>query len=101
MDINKDINKEAKKEEMGYITIPVVTYMLEKEMVERRESRLYKIIISLIVALFLTAILVTGGFLLYMNQYDFETDSYEVTQDVDSGEYGFSEISDGVHISKN
>lgn len=96
-----DINKETKKEEMGYITIPVVTYMLEKEMVERRESRLHKIIISLIVALFLTAILVTGGFLLYTNQYDFETDSYEVTQDVDSGEYGISEISDGVHISKN
>lgn len=96
-----DINKDQNKEEMGYITIPVVTYMLEKEMVERRESRLHKIIVGLIAALFLTAILITGGFLLYMNQYDFETDSYEVTQDVDSGEYGTSEISDGVHISKN
>lgn len=96
-----DINKETKKEEMGYITIPVVTYMLEKEMVERRESRLHKIIVSLIVALFLVTVLITGGFLLYMNQYDFQSDSYEVVQDVESGEYGTSEINDGVRISKN
>lgn len=96
-----DINKETKKEEIGYITIPVVTYMLEKEMVERRESRLHKIIVSLIVALFLVTVLITGGFLLYMNQYDFQSDSYEVVQDAESGEYGTSEISDGVRISKN
>ena len=96
-----DINKETKKEEMGYITISVVTYMLEKEMVERRESRLHKIIVSLIIALFLVTVLITGGFLLYMNQYDFQSDSYKVVQDAESGEYGTSEINDGVRISKN
>lgn len=95
-----DINKETKKEEMGYITIPVVTYMLEKEMVERRESRLHKIIISLIVALFLTAILVTGGFLLYMNQYDFSDTNTSISQTTESGENGTSTISDGIRYNE-
>lgn len=93
-----DANKETKKEEMGYITIPVVTYMLEKEMVERRESRLHKIIISLIVALFLTAILVTGGFLLYLNQYEFTSSTInEFTQTTDSDNSGDANIYDGIH----
>lgn len=93
-----DINKETKKEEIGYITIPVVTYMLEKEMVERRESRLHKIIVSLIVALFLVTVLITGGFLLYMNQYDFTSSTInEYTQTTDSDNNGTANIYDGIH----
>ena len=92
---------EENCKELNYVQIPIVTYMLEKEMTERKESRLHKIICALVTALFLTAVLVPAGFLLYMNQYEYETDTYEITQDVDSGENGESEISDGVHISKN
>lgn len=95
-----DINKETKKEEMGYITIPVVTYMLEKEMVERRESRLHKIIVSLIVALFLVTVLITGGFLLYMNQYDFSDTATSISQTTESGENGTSTISDGIRYNE-
>lgn len=95
-----DINKDQNKEEMGYITIPVVTYMLEKEMVERRESRLHKIIVGLIAALFLTAILITGGFLLYMNQYDFTDTTTSISQTTESGENGTSTISDGIRYNE-
>ena len=95
-----DINKETKKEEMGYITIPVVTYMLEKEMVERRESRLHKIIVSLIVALFLVTVLITGGFLLYMNQYDFSDTATSISQTTESVENGTSTISDGIRYNE-
>lgn len=93
-----DINKDQNKEEMGYITIPVVTYMLEKEMVERRESRLHKIIVGLIAALFLTAILIIGGFLLYLNQYEFTSSTInEFTQTTDSDNSGDANIYDGIH----
>lgn len=95
-----DINKDQNKEEMGYITIPVVTYMLEKEMVERRESRLHKIIVGLIAALFLTAILIIGGFLLYMNQYDFSDTNTSISQTTESGENGTSTISDGIRYNE-
>lgn len=95
-----ETKKEQIKEEIGYITIPVVTYMLEKEMVERREKRLHKIIIGLIVALFMTAILITGGFLLYMNQYEFTDTTTTISQTTESGENGISTISDGISYNE-
>lgn len=89
----KDTVEETCKD-LNYIQIPVVTYMLEKEMTEKKESRLHKIICALVVALFLTAVLIPAGFLLYMNQYDWSDVSY--TQEIETGDDGTAEIHDGI-----
>lgn len=85
---------EENCKELNYVQIPVVTYMLEKEMTERKESRLHKIICALVTALFLTAVLVPAGFLLYMNQYEWSDVSY--TQEIETGDEGTAEIYDGI-----
>lgn len=51
------------------LTVPYIVYEGAMTRAERRERRLVKALITAIVA----AVLIAVGFLLYLNQYDFES----------------------------
>lgn len=87
---------EKKRKELGeseYMYMPVSAYMFEMEARERKERRLYNIIIALVAAI----IVVVGIFLLYLNQFDYA--SIEYAQDVDGSYDGYATIQDGFSVN--
>ena len=59
------------------LMVPYIVYEGAMARAERKEKRLVTALIVAIVA----AALITAGFLLYLNQYDFVGYDYEITQD--------------------
>lgn len=87
---------EQKKKELGeseYMYMPVSAYMFEMEAHERKERRLYNMILALIV----TIIMVVAGFLWYLNQFDFASTEY--SQDVNGSYDGYATIQDGFNVN--
>ena len=87
---------EQRTHEMGeteYMYMPVAAYMFEAEARERKEHRLYNIIIALVTAI----IVIVGIFLLYLNQFDYA--SIEYAQDVDGSYDGYATIQDGFSVN--
>lgn len=87
---------EQKKQEFSpieYMQMPVAAYMFEMEARERKERRLYNIIIALVAAI----IVIVGIFLLYLNQFDYA--SIEYAQDVDGSYDGYATIQDGFSVN--
>ena len=87
---------EQKNQEFSpseYMYMPVSAYMFEMEARERKERRLYNIIIALVAAI----IVIVGIFLLYLNQFDYA--SIEYAQDVDGSYDGYATIQDGFSVN--
>lgn len=85
---------EQRTHEIGeteYMYMPVAAYMFEAEARERKEHRLYNIIIALVAAI----IVIVGIFLLYLNQFDVVSEDYIQEVSGDNNQDMF--IEDGIH----
>lgn len=100
-DFKENIKNIERNPNLEYIQIPASTYTLEKECQQHREDNLHKTIRWLIIGWFVSVILVaigiTGGFIWYLNQFDFYYEEY--SQSTEVGNDGNATIEDGIHYN--
>lgn len=99
-DFKENIKNIERNPNLEYIQIPASTYTLEKECQQHREDNLHKTIRWLIIGWFVSVILVaigiTGGFLWYLNQFDYVSSEQSFEQSADTSDGGDIHITDGI-----
>lgn len=101
-EVSERANDVAEKaEDLQYVKLPLVQVMIAQEHQENSDarhemekSRLVKALTISIVSGIAAVLLTVGGFLLYLNQYDFS--GYE--QFIDNTD-GDATIEDGIHVN--
>ena len=96
-DVKENTNVSERNPNLEQITMPAAVYNLDRESQQRREDNFHRAIRWMIVGWFVSILLVVGGFLMYLNQFDYV--SGDCYQDVDTGENGTVTIEDGVNYT--
>lgn len=100
-DVKENTNVSERNPNLEQITMPAAVYNLNRESQQRREDNLHRTIRWLIVGWFVSILLVVGGFLWYLNQFDYEVSEQTFEQTTNTTEGGDSIIFDGITNTQN